>query len=109
MSSARMTLGLRRHARIRGSTKRRDPDRTAVRPLQVLRSRAVAARYFRQLNHIRNLPADFVDEPTGTPDAEPAPGTAVQTGTAAGPCMVWRELRTSTFAAFRTMIRVTAA
>jgi len=33
----------------------------------------VAGSHFRQLTHIRDLPALVVDEPSGIPDAEPTP------------------------------------
>jgi uncharacterized OsmC-like protein len=42
-------------------------------PLRLLRSRTVAGSRFRQLTHIRDLPALVVDEPSGVPDGKPAP------------------------------------
>jgi uncharacterized OsmC-like protein len=42
-------------------------------PPQTLRCRTVAGCHFRQLTHIRDLPALVVDEPSGIPDLEPAP------------------------------------
>jgi uncharacterized OsmC-like protein len=41
--------------------------------LRSLRSRTVAGSHFRQFTHIRDLPVLIVDEPSGIPDAEPAP------------------------------------
>lgn len=42
-------------------------------PLRTLRTRTVAESHFRQRTHIRDLPALIVDEPSGMPDAAPAP------------------------------------
>jgi uncharacterized OsmC-like protein len=41
--------------------------------LRTLRCRTVAGSHFRQLTHVRDLPALIVDEPSSIPDTEPAP------------------------------------
>src|SRR5688500_4608034 len=47
--------------------------RACMTSLRSLRSRTVAGSHFRQFTHIRDLPVLIVDEPSGIPDAEPAP------------------------------------